>query len=139
MNKKILFSVLVLVTIISVSLTVYFITKPTDDEDDIGIDNLEIIDKDEIIKDKRIGNLEISMASFSIRDNITTYYAVVTNKGSSEYKIDTLYVLFKYKDEEKKIPAIMDTLLKAGDKTELSIDFSKLDTNIEKIEFLINE
>lgn len=138
MNKKILIPVLVLLLLLSVSLILYTFLKDDKDNDEPQIDGLDIISKDGVTDSRKVGDLSISNVSYSIRDGITTFYAVVTNDSADSYNIKSLYVLFKYNDgSEEKILAIRDTLLNSNMNTNISIDFESDNSDISSIDYLL--
>lgn len=139
MNKKILIPLLILITILSISFLFYTIFKKDVNNNSNNIDDdLEIISKEEVTGEKKAGDLQISNISYSVRDGVTSYYAVVTNTTASLYKINSLYVLFKYKDSERKVLAIKDISLNSGNSTKINIKFDSDFSDIEKIDYIIN-
>ena len=138
MNKKKLIPVLVLLLLLSVSLILYTFLKDDKDNDEPQIDGLDIISKDGVTDSRKVGDLSISNVSYSIRDGITTFYAVVTNDSVKTYNIKSLHVLFKYNDgSEEKILAIRDILLNSNDTTNISIDFESDNSDISSIDYLL--
>ena len=138
MNKKKLIPVLVLLLLISLSLILYTFLKDDKDNDEPQIDGLDIISKDGVTDSRKVGDLSISNVSYSIRDGITTFYAVVTNDSVETYNIKSLHVLFKYNDgSEEKILAIRDILLNSNDTTNISIDFESDNSDISSIDYLL--
>lgn len=138
MNKKKLIPVLVLLLLLSVSLILYTFLKGDKDNDEPQIDGLDIISKDGVTDSRKVGDLSISNVSYSIRDGITTFYAVVTNDSVETYNIKSLHVLFKYNDgSEEKILAIRDILLNSNDTTNISIDFESDNSDISSIDYLL--
>lgn len=138
MNKKKLIPVLVLLLLLSVSLILYTFLKDDKDNDEPQIDGLDIISKDGVTDSRKVGDLSISNVSYSIRDGITTFYAVVTNDSVETYSIKSLHVLFKYNDgSEEKILAIRDILLNSNDTTNISIDFESDNSDISSIDYLL--
>lgn len=139
MNKKILIPLLILITILSISFLFYTIFKKDVNNNSNNLDDdLEIIAKEEVTGEKKAGDLKISNISYSVRDGVTSYYAVVTNTTASLYKINSLYVLFKYKDSERKVLAIKDISLNSGNSTKINIKFDSDFSDIEKIDYIIN-
>jgi len=138
MNKKKLIPVLVLLLLLSVSLILYTFLMDDKDNDELQIDGLDIISKDGVTDSRKVGDLSISNVSYSIRDGITTFYAVVTNDSVESYNIKFLHVLFKYNDgSEEKILAIRDILLNSNDTTNISIDFESDNSDISSIDYLL--
>ena len=138
MNKKKLIPVLVLLLLLSVSLILYTFLKDDKYNDEPQIDGLDIISKDGVTDSRKVGDLSISNVSYSIRDGITTFYAVVTNDSVKTYNIKSLHVLFKYNDgSEEKILAIRDILLNSNDTTNISIDFESDNSDISSIDYLL--
>ncbi|MBQ9854396.1 MAG: hypothetical protein IJO57_05135 [Bacilli bacterium] len=138
MNKKKLIPVLVLLLLLSVSLILYTFLKDDKDNDEPQIDGLDIISKDGVTDSRKVGDLSISNVSYSIRDGITTFYAVVTNDSVETYNIKSLHVLFKYNDgSEEKILAIRDILLNSNDTTNISIDLESNNSDISSIDYLL--
>ena len=138
MNKKKLIPVLVLLLLLSVSLILYTFLKDDKYYDEPQIDGLDIISKDGVTDSRKVGDLSISNVSYSIRDGITTFYAVVTNDSVKTYNIKSLHVLFKYNDgSEEKILAIRDILLNSNDTTNISIDFESDNSDISSIDYLL--
>lgn len=138
MNKKKLIPVLVLLLLLSVSLILYTFLRDDKDNDEPQIDGLDIISKDGVTDSRKVGDLSISNVSYSIRDGITTFYAVVTNDSVETYNIKSLHVLFKYNDgSEEKILAIRDILLNSNDTTNISIDFESDNSDISSIDYLL--
>ena len=137
-KKKVTLIVSILVIILSVILSILIITNKEDEEKPSNVINgITLPETKDILKDTTVENLKITNISLLTRDGMSTYKAQVVNETDKDINIDSLYVIFYEGEEQKKIPALKDSIVKANDKTYINISFETDLSKTTKIEYVI--
>ncbi len=90
---------------------------------------------DVVLKDNEIGNLTITSQALITRDNLTTYYAKVTNNLNDNYQIDSLEIIFTVADEEIKAIMVPEYTFNANETYALTTDFDRDVSKASKVEY----
>lgn len=135
MKNKILIAVSSLIILLSIIAIIFIIKDSKKEPEEFKIDSLDVLDDKELLKDTKYDTLDITNQVLSTRNNISTYNAILENNTESDYKIDSLYVVFTTDKEEIESLALSDTLVKANQSVVINISFDKDISKTTKIAF----
>lgn len=118
-KKKIIITILMIIIIlVSLITNVYILSKK---DNSSTIDGITTTQNEKILKDAKVDKISITDVSLLNKDGTTLFKAKVSNNTNEDIKIDKLYVIFYENKTEKKIPGLLNVIIKAGSSTFINI------------------
>ena len=136
-KKKVTLIVSILVIVLSVALSILIMTNKEEEKTSNTIEGITLPETKDILKDSTVENLKITNVSLLTRDGTSTYKAQVTNETDKDINIDSLYIIFYQGEEEKKVPALKYSIVKANNSSYINISFESDLSKTTKIEYVI--
>ncbi len=137
--KTIIIIVASILCIIGAILMIRLTLKPKENKTNETISGIEIIENKNILKDKKIGNLDITNQVLFNDNNISKFSATIKNNTDKDIDISKLYVVFKNGSSEDKVLIVSDKTIKAGNTYPTNITFDKDMLNTTKIEYVLED
>lgn len=110
MNKKKIMMILsIVVIVVCAGFSVYMLTNK--DNDDSDGDKISNIDNKEILKDMKYDDMDIVGQLLDTGDDTSKYLARIVNNSGNDKKIDKLYVVFEFDNEELYVLGLFDTVI----------------------------
>ena len=120
-KKKIILIICLIVIILASIITNIYFLKNNKEDNELKIDGITTTQNEEILKDTKVDKLDITNVSLLNKDGTSIYKAKVSNNTNEDIKIEKLYVIFYENKTEKKIPALINVVIKANSNTFINI------------------
>lgn len=135
-KKKIIVIISLIVIIIASIITNIYVLSSKEPEEKFKIDGITETQNEEILKDAKINNLDITNVSLLNNDGTSVYRAKISNNTNEDITIDKLYVVFIENENEISMLGLSSSKIKANGSTYINI--SSLDdltksTNIKYV------
>lgn len=127
-KKKIMMILSIVVIVVCAGFSVYMLTNK--DNDDSDGDKISNIDNKEILKDMKYDDMDIVGQLLDTGDGNSKYLARIVNNSGNDKKIDKLYVVFEFDNEELYVLGLFDTVIANG--SDKYVDLT-IDRNLSKV------
>ena len=137
--KTIIIIVASILCIIGAILIIRLTLKPKENKTNETISGIEIIENKNILKDKKVGGLDVTNQVLYNDNNVSKFSATFKNNTKEDIDISKLYIIFKKGKVEDKVLIIQDKTIQAGDTYPANITFDKDMLNTTKIEYALED
>lgn len=127
-KKKIMMILSIVVIVVCAGFSVYMLTNK--DNDDSDGDKISNIDNKEILKDMKYDDMDIVGQLLDTGDGNSKYLARIVNNSGNDKKINKLYVVFEFDNEELYVLGLFDTVIANG--SDKYVDLT-IDRNLSKV------
>ena len=122
MDKKRIIVIVSLIAIIVASIiTNIYILSNQDKDDEFKIDGITSTENKDILKDSKVGNLDITDITLFNKNGTSVYKAKISNNTNEDINIDKLYIIFHENETENKKLALSSAMIKANSSTFINI------------------
>ncbi len=135
-KKKLLIIGSIIAIVLSIALVIYIALKPKENNE-FKIEGMSLPTNKDILADKTIGDLKITNVSIITRENISTFYAKISNETERNILVNKLYVVFYEGDLETKTLVLHNTHVYADKETTINIASEKNLNNVTKIDYIL--
>lgn len=132
-KKKIMMILSIVVIVVCAGFSVYMLTNK--DNDDSDGDKISNIDNKEILKDMKYDDMDIVGQLLDTRDGNSKYLARVVNNSGNDKKIDKLYVVFEFDNEELYVLGLFDTVIANGSDKYVDLTIDRDLSKVKKISY----
>ena len=120
-KKKIIVIISLIVIILASVITNIYILSNQEEDEEFKIDGITETENKEILKDAKVGGLDITNISLLNKDGTSIYRAKITNNTDKDIDIDKLYVVFYEDKNEISLLGLSNAKIKSNDSTYISI------------------
>lgn len=135
-KKKLLIIGSIIAIVLSIALVIYIALKPKENNE-FKIEGTSLPTNKEILADTTIGDLKITNVSIITRENVSSFYAKVSNETERNILVNKLYVVFYEGDLETKTLVLYNTHIYADKETTINITSEKNLNNVTKIDYIL--
>ena len=132
-KKKIMMILSIVVIVVCVGFSVYMLTNR--DNDDSDGDKISNIDNKEILKDMKYDDMDIVGQLLDTGDGNSKYLARIVNNSGNDKKIDKLYVVFEFDNEELYVLGLFDTVIANGSDKYVDLTIDRDLSKVKKISY----
>ena len=132
-KKKIMMILSIVVIVVCVGFSVYMLTNK--DNDDRDGDKISNIDNKEILKDMKYDDMDIVGQLLDTGDGNSKYLARIVNNSGNDKKIDKLYVVFEFDNEELYVLGLFDTVIANGSDKYVDLTIDRDLSKVKKISY----
>lgn len=132
-KKKIMMILSIVVIVVCAGFSVYMLTNK--DNDDSDGDKISNIDNKEILKDMKYDDMDIVGQLLDTGDGNSRYLARVVNNSGNDKKIDKLYVVFEFDNEELYVLGLFDTVIANGSDKYVDLTIDRDLSKVKKISY----
>lgn len=132
-KKKIMMILSIIVIVVCAGFSVYMLTNK--DNDDSDGDKISNIDNKEILKDMKYDDMDIVGQLLDTGDGNSKYLARVVNNSGNDKKIDKLYVVFEFDNEELYVLGLFDTVIANGSDKYVDLTIDRDLSKVKKISY----
>ena len=132
-KKKIMMILSIVVIVVCAGFSVYMLTNK--DNDDSDGDKISNIDNKEILKDMKYDDMDIVGQLLDTGDGNSKYLARIVNNSGNDKKIDKLYVVFKFDNEELYVLGLFDTAIANGSDKYVDLTIDRDLSKVKKISY----
>ena len=132
-KKKIMMILSIVVIVVCVGFSVYMLTNK--DNDDSDGDKISNIDNKEILKDMKYDDMDIVGQLLDTGDGNSKYLARIVNNSGNDKKIDKLYVVFEFDNEELYVLGLFDTVIANGSDKYVDLTIDRDLSKVKKISY----
>ena len=139
-NKKTI--ILVIVSILCVVGSIFLIKltlKPKEKEEKFEIEGIEITQNEDLLKDTKVGDFDITNQVLYNTDGVSLFSAIVENNTEKDMKIARLYAIFTINEQEEKLVLLDDIEIKQGTTFPINITFDRDVLNTTNIEYVLED
>lgn len=136
-NKKYIIAFLLLVILVCTFFSIKLIINSGKSGNTSDGNDSDVVNK-EVLEDKKVDDLMVTNARVIVRDDSSTFMAVVKNETDSDYHLNVLYVTFTTGNMTRKRPVLMDATINAHDQRTITLildsdisDTTKIDYEVE--------
>ena len=133
-TKKIILISIIIIAFIATTIFIILMVNSKENKKEFKIDGIEMTKNNDILKDVKVAELDITNQTLYRRGGESTFNAIIINNTGKDYYIKELYITF----DKKKVLLARNTTLKSGDKKPIEVTFDSNMLNINKIEYEIN-
>lgn len=132
-KKKIMMILSIVVIVVCAGFSVYMLTNK--DNDDSDGDKISNIDNKEILKDMKYDDMDIVGQLLDTGDGNSKYLARIVNNSGKDKKIDKLYVVFEFDNEELYVLGLFDTAIANGSDKYVDLTIDRDLSKVKKISY----
>ncbi len=132
-KKKIMMILSIVVIVVCVGFSVYMLTNR--DNDDSDGDKISNIDNKEILKDMKYDDMDIVGQLLDAGDGNSKYLARIVNNSGNDKKIEKLYVVFEFDNEELYVLGLFDTVIANGSDKYVDLTIDRDLSKVKKISY----
>ena len=132
-KKKIIMILSIVVIVVCAGFSVYMLTNK--DNDDSDGDKISNIDNKEILKDMKYDDMDIVGQLLDTGDGNSKYLARIVNNSGNDKKIDKLYVVFEFDNEELYVLGLFDTAIANGSDKYVDLTIDRDLSKVKKISY----
>ena len=132
-KKKIMMILSIVVIVVCAGFSVYMLTNK--DNDDSDGDKISNIDNKEILKDMKYDDMDIVGQLLDTGDGNSKYLARIVNNSGKDKKIDKLYVVFEFDNEELYVLGLFDTVIANGSDKYVDLTIDRDLSKVKKISY----
>ena len=132
-KKKIMMILSIIVIVVCAGFSVYMLTNR--DNDDSDGDKISNIDNKEILKDMKYDDMDIVGQLLDTGDGNSKYLARIVNNSGNDKKIDKLYVVFEFDNEELYVLGLFDTVIANGSDKYVDLTIDRDLSKVKKISY----
>ena len=132
-KKKIMMILSIVVIVVCVGFSVYMLTNR--DNDDSDGDKISNIDNKEILKDMKYDDMDIVGQLLDTGDGNSKYLARIVNNSGNDKKIEKLYVVFEFDNEELYVLGLFDTVIANGSDKYVDLTIDRDLSKVKKISY----
>lgn len=132
-KKKIMMILSIVVIVVCAGFSVYMLTNK--DNDDSDGDKISNIDNKEILKDMKYDDMDIVGQLLDTGDGNSKYLARIVNNSGNDKKIDKLYVVFEFDNEELYVLGLFDTAIANGSDKYVDLTIDRDLSKVKKISY----
>lgn len=132
-KKKIMMILSIIVIVVCAGFSVYMLTNK--DNDDSDGDKISNIDNKEILKDMKYDDMDIVGQLLDTGDGNSKYLARIVNNSGNDKKIDKLYVVFEFDNEELYVLGLFDTVIANGSDKYVDLTIDRDLSKVKKISY----
>ena len=122
MDKKKIIVIVSLIAIIAASIiTNIYILSNQEKDNEFKIDGITSTENKDILKDTKVGNLDITNITLFNNNGTSVYKAKISNNTNKDININKLYVVFSENEKENKKLALSNGMIKANGETYINI------------------
>lgn len=132
-KKKIMMILSIVVIVVCAGFSVYMLTNK--DNDDSDGDKISNIDNKEILKDMKYDDMDIVGQLLDTGDGNSKYLARIVNNSGNDKKIDKLYVVFEFDNEELYVLGLFDTVIANGSDKYVDLTIDRDLSKVKKISY----
>lgn len=132
-KKKIMMILSIVVIVVCAGFSVYMLTNK--DNDDSDGDKISNIDNKEILKDIKYDDMDIVGQLLDTGDGNSKYLARIVNNSGNDKKIDKLYVVFEFDNEELYVLGLFDTVIANGSDKYVDLTIDRDLSKVKKISY----
>jgi len=136
-KKKIIVIVSLIAIIVASVITNIYILSNQDKEDEFKIDGITGVENKDILKDSKVGNLDITDITLFNNNGTSVYKAKISNNTNEDISIDKLYVVFYENKTENKKTALLNAMIKANGETYINISSKEDLTKSTDIKYVL--
>ena len=136
-KKKIILIICLIVIILASIITNIYFLKDNKETNKLKIDGITTTENKEILKDTKVNQLDITNISLLNNNNTSVFKAKVSNNTNEDIEIKKLYIVFYENEKEKKIPGLINVIIKSGDSTFINISSSTDLTKSTDIKYVL--
>ena len=132
-KKKIMMILSIVGNVVCIGFSVYMLTNK--DNDDSDGDKISNIDNKEILKDMKYDDMDIVGQLLDTGDGNSKYLARIVNNSGKDKKIDKLYVVFEFDNEELYVLGLFDTVIVNGSDKYVDLTIDRDLSKVKKISY----
>lgn len=132
-KKKIMMILSIVVIVVCAGFSVYMLTNK--DNDDSDGDKISNIDNKEILKDMKYDDMNIVGQLLDTGNGNSKYLARIVNNSGNDKKIDKLYVVFEFDNEELYVLGLFDTVIANGSDKYVDLTIDRDLSKVKKISY----
>ena len=122
MDKKKIIVIVSLIAIIAASIiTNIYILSNQEKDNEFKIDGITSTENKDILKDTKVGNLDITNITLFNNNGTSVYKAKISNNTNKDININKLYVVFSENEKENKKLALSNGMIKANGEAYINI------------------
>lgn len=135
--------ILIVVSILCI-IGSYFLIKSSlktkENDENFEIEGIEITENKDIIKDTKVGELDIlNPVLYNGTNGLSTYSATIKNNTEKDIKVNKLYAVFTIDGKEEKFILTSNVNIPKDTSFPINITFDKDVLNTTKIEYLLED
>ena len=140
LDKKsiILISVSVL-CIVGAILLIILTFNPKKDKSKFKIEGIDITKNEDILKDTKVKNLDVTSQILYNSNNTTVFSATIKNNTEKDYYIGKLYAIFTINSKEEKILLINNTTIKENGVFPINVTFDRDMLSTTNIQYVLED
>ena len=138
-TKTIILIVVSILCVIGSFFLIKLTLKPKEKKNEFKIEGIEITKNKDIIKDTKVGELDVTKPILYNNNNTTTFTATLENNTEKDIKINKLYIIFTINENEEKLLLYENKEIKKQTTLPINITFDRDFLNTTKIEYVLED